>query len=56
MRFGRKQALGIAGMGLAIAGGIAWFYGQQILGIIAWVTAFAVVLNLNKKKRKTAKT
>ena len=56
MRFGRRQALGIAGMVLAISGGIAWFYGQQILGIIAWVAAFLVVLNLNKKKKKTAKT
>ena len=56
MQFGRKQALGIAGMLLAIAGGIAWFYGQQIPGLIAWVAAFAVVLNLNKKKKKVAKT
>ena len=56
MRFGRKQALGIAGMVLAVAGGIAWFYGQQVLGIIAWVAAFIVALNLNKKKKKPAKT
>jgi hypothetical protein len=56
MRFGRKQALGIAGMVLAIAGGVAWFYGQQILGIIAWVAAFLLALNLNKKKKKVAKT
>ena len=55
MRFGRKQALGIAGMVLAIAGGVAWFYGQYPLGIIAWVAAFLLVLQLNKKKRK-AKT
>lgn len=56
MRFGRKQALGVAGMVLAVAGGIAWFYGQQVLGIIAWVAAFIVALNLNKKKKKAAKT
>ena len=35
MRFGRKQALGIAGMVFAVAGGIAWFYGQYPSGIIA---------------------
>ena len=56
MRFGRRQALGIAGMVLAIAGGIAWFYGQQVPGIIAWVAAFFLALNLNKKKKKVAKT
>jgi hypothetical protein len=56
MRFGRRQALGIAGMVLAIAGGVAWFYGQYVLGVIAWVVAFLVVLNLNKKKKKAAKT
>jgi hypothetical protein len=56
MRFGRRQALGIAGMVLAISGGVAWFYGQYVLGIIAWVAAFVVVLNLNKKKKKAAKT
>jgi hypothetical protein len=56
MRFGRRQALGVAGMVLAISGGIAWFYGQQVLGIVAWVVAFLVVLNLNKKKKKQAKT
>ena len=52
MVFGRRQALGIAGMLLAIAGGVAWFYGQYIPGIIAWVAAFGLVLRLNKKKTK----
>jgi hypothetical protein len=52
MRFGRKQALGIAGMVLAIAGGVAWFYGQYPLGIIAWVVAFLLAMQLNKKKKK----
>ena len=39
-------------MGLAVAGGIAWFYGQYVLGIMAWGIAFVLVLRLNKKKRK----
>ena len=42
-------------MVLAIAGGVAWFYGQYYLGIFAWVVAFLLALQLNKKKRK-AKT
>ncbi|HKU49211.1 MAG TPA: hypothetical protein VJP79_04625 [Nitrososphaera sp.] len=56
MPFGRRQALGIAGMVLAILGGVAWFYGQQIPGIIAWVGAFILALRLNKKKKRVAKT
>jgi hypothetical protein len=56
MRFGRKQALAVAGMALAVAGGVAWYYGQQILGIIAWVAAFVVAMNLNKRKRKAKQT
>lgn len=52
MAFGRRQITGILGIVLAVAGGVAWFYGQNILGVIAWAAAFLVVLKLNKKKRK----
>ena len=51
MRFGRRQALGIVGIVLAVGGGIAWFYGQNILGVIAWGAAFLLVLRLNKKRK-----
>lgn len=52
MAFGRRQALGIAGMAIAIAGGVAWFYGQYVLGIIAWVAAFFMVMRLNKNRKR----
>jgi hypothetical protein len=38
-------------MVLAVGGAVAWYYGQNILGIAAWVAAFLVALNLNKKRR-----
>jgi hypothetical protein len=53
MNFGRRQALGVAGMVLAIAGGVAWFYGQMVVGIIAWAAAFVLVLRLNKSKGRS---
>ncbi|HJS68134.1 MAG TPA: hypothetical protein VJ730_01825 [Nitrososphaera sp.] len=52
MAFGRRQALGIAGMAIAVAGGVAWFYGQYVLGIIAWGAAFFLVMKLNKNKKR----
>ena len=43
--------MGIVGIVLAVGGGIAWFYGQNVLGVIAWGAAFLLVLRLNKKKK-----
>ena len=56
MRLGRRQALGIAGMVLAVAGAVAWYYGLQIPAIAAWIAAFLLALKLNKKKNQPKKT
>jgi hypothetical protein len=44
----RKQIMGIAGMVLAILGGIAWFYQQYIPAAILWAAAAIIVFRLNK--------
>lgn len=50
MRLGWRQKIGIVGMALAVAGAVAWFYGQNIIGIFAWVAAFLIVMRLNKRQ------
>ena len=51
MHFGRRQGTGILGMVLAVAGGVAWYFGQNILALLSWAAAFIILLRLNKKKR-----
>jgi hypothetical protein len=50
MRLGKRQGMGILGMGLAVAGGAAWFFGQYIPAVFSWAVAFFILLRLNKKK------
>jgi hypothetical protein len=51
MNLGRRQAKGIAGMALAVLGGIAWFYQLYIPAAVAWAGAVVVLISLNRRRR-----
>lgn len=46
----QKKAIGILGIVFAVAGGIAWFFGQHIPAALLWGIAVLIVLKLNKRK------
>ena len=52
MRFGRRQAKGIAGMGLAVLGGVAWFFQLYIPAMVAWGGAIVILMSLNRRSRR----
>ncbi|MGI0039876.1 MAG: hypothetical protein ACREAO_08665 [Nitrososphaera sp.] len=52
MNFGRRQAKGIAGMGLTVLGGVAWFYQLYIPAVVAWGGVIVILMSLNKRKRR----
>jgi len=52
MNFGRRQAKGIAGMALALLGGVAWFYQLYIPAVIVWGGAALIIFSLNRRKRR----
>jgi len=51
MTFGRRQFRGIAGMVLAVLGGIAWFYQLYIPAAVSWGGAVVVLMSLNRRRR-----
>ena len=52
MRFGRRQVKGIAGMGLAVLGGVAWFFQLYIPAMVAWGGAIVILMSLNRRSRR----
>jgi uncharacterized protein YdgA (DUF945 family) len=48
----QRKAIGIIGMFFAVAGGAAWFFGQQIPAMILWGVALIIVFKINKRKRR----
>jgi hypothetical protein len=52
MNIGRRQAKGIAGMGLAVLGGVAWFYQLYIPAAVAWAGAVVILMSLNRRRRR----
>lgn len=52
MTFGRKQVRGIAGMALAVLGGVAWFYHLYIPAAVAWGGAVMILMSLNKRRKR----
>ena len=53
MNFGRRQAKGIAGMALAVLGGVAWFYQLYIPAVLAWGAAALIIFSLNRRRRRS---
>lgn len=51
MIFGRRQVKGIAGMALAVLGGVAWFYQMYIPAAVAWGGAVLILMSLNRRRR-----
>jgi hypothetical protein len=49
----KRQVKGIAGMGLAVLGGIAWFFQMHIPAVVAWAGAFVILMSLNRRKRQS---
>lgn len=47
----QRKAISIIGMAFAVAGGAAWFFGQQIPAFILWGVAVIIMLKLNKRRR-----
>jgi hypothetical protein len=52
MIFGRRQVRGIAGMALAVLGGVAWFYQLYIPAAVAWGGAVIILMSLNKRRKR----
>jgi hypothetical protein len=52
MTFGRRQVRGIAGMALAVLGGVAWFYQLYIPAAVAWGGAVIILMSLNKRRKR----
>lgn len=52
MTFGRRQVRGIAGMALAVLGGVAWFYQLYIPASVAWGGAVIILMSLNKRRKR----
>jgi len=52
MTVGRRQVKGIAGMGLAVLGGVAWFFQLYIPAAVAWGGAIIILMSLNRRKRR----
>ena len=52
MNFGRRKAKGIAGMALAVLGGVAWFYTLYIPAFVAWGGAILILMSLNRRRRR----
>lgn len=48
----QKKAIGILGMVFAVAGGVAWFFGQYIPAVMLWGVAGIIMLKLNKRQGK----
>ncbi len=48
----RRQATGIAGMGLAVLGGVAWFFQLYIPAAVAWGGAFIILMSINQRRRR----
>lgn len=51
MNFGRRQFKGIAGMALAVLGGVAWFYQLYIPAAVSWGCAIVILMSLNRRRR-----
>ncbi|HEX6560845.1 MAG TPA: hypothetical protein VF016_02335 [Nitrososphaera sp.] len=51
----QKKATGILGIAFAVAGGIAWFFGQHIPAAMLWGVAVLIVLKLNKRQQQKQK-
>jgi hypothetical protein len=51
MNFGRRQVKGIAGMALAVLGGVAWFYQLYIPAAVAWGGTVVILMTLNRRRR-----
>jgi hypothetical protein len=51
MNFGRRQFKGIAGMTLAVLGGVAWFYQLYIPAAVSWGGAIVILMSLNRRRR-----
>jgi Flp pilus assembly protein TadB len=52
MNIGRRQAKGIAGMALAVLGGVAWFYQLNVAAFVLWGGAVVIMLSLNRRRRR----
>lgn len=48
----QRKAIGVIGMFFAVAGGAAWFFGQQIPAVMLWGVAGIILLKINKRKRR----
>ena len=47
-----KKLKGIAGMALAVLGGVAWFYQLYVPAFVLWGGAGLIILSLNKRRRR----
>ena len=51
----QRQALGIAGMTVAVLGAVAWYYHLYIPAVILWAGAFMIALSINKRRGSKGK-
>jgi len=51
----QRQALGIAGMAVAVLGAVAWYYHLYIPAVILWAGAFMIALSINKRRGSKGK-
>lgn len=52
MIIAQRKLKGIAGMALAVLGGVAWFYQLYIPAFVLWGGAVLIIFSLNKRRRR----
>jgi hypothetical protein len=52
MNLGRRQVKGVAGMALAVLGGVAWFYQSYVPAFVLWGAAALIMFSLNRRTRR----
>jgi hypothetical protein len=52
MIIAQRKLKGIAGMALAILGGVAWFYQLYVPAFVLWGGAVLIIFSLNKRRRR----
>ncbi len=48
----QRKAIAIIGMFFAVAGGAAWFFGQNIPAFILWGVAIIIMLKINRRNKR----
>lgn len=46
----QRKAISVIGMAFAVAGGAAWFFGQQIPAFMLWGVAVIIMMKIRRRR------